>query len=190
MMSNLPGIWCKRCLRKRTTSSPLKARSCSNYVELAFEGDGAHRREVISAEMLLEDGRLSHRSVSANHRRKQVEARLIGKHYGSALLQRPLFLSEKATSFLSSVLWPPRPSDSPGAAASADSLSQRFEQTTHMSGVVTDPKLFADHYSHPLARPYLSPKTMGLGSLCQELGQSSALILAEAGCRSRSGLAL
>src|SRR5829696_5587271 len=43
--------------------------------------------------MLLEDGRLSHRSVSANHCRKQVEARLIGKHYGSAFLQRP-FLRE------------------------------------------------------------------------------------------------
>jgi hypothetical protein len=39
---------------------------------------------VISAEVLLEDGCLSHRGVSANHRRKQVEARLIAEDYGSA----------------------------------------------------------------------------------------------------------
>src|SRR5829696_4064647 len=40
--------------------------------------------------MLLEDGRLSHPSVSANHRRKQVEARLIAEDYGCAFLERPL----------------------------------------------------------------------------------------------------
>src|SRR5215207_9268768 len=64
-----------------------------DHVELAFEGYATHRREVISAEMLLEDRRLSHRSIGANHHRQQIEARLIAEHYGPALLQRPL-LSE------------------------------------------------------------------------------------------------
>src|SRR5215203_5772911 len=52
--------------------------------------------------MLMEDGCLSHRSVSANHPRKQVEAWLIGKHYGSAFLQRPL--SERAPRVNASVV--------------------------------------------------------------------------------------
>src|SRR5215213_5668797 len=61
-------------------------------------------------------------------------------------------------------------------------VSQGFEQTTHVSRMVAHPELFADHRSHPLARPYLSPKTMRLGSPGQELGQCSARLLAEAGC--------
>src|SRR5919107_2068366 len=64
-----------------------------HHVEFAIEGDGAHGGEVISREVLLEDGRLSHRSVGANHHRQQVEARLIGEHYGPAFLLRP-FLRE------------------------------------------------------------------------------------------------
>src|SRR5829696_5184493 len=68
----------------------LKRPLLKGHVELAFEGDRAHRRKVIAGEVLLEDGRLSYRSVSANHHRQQIEARLVAEHYGSALLQRPL----------------------------------------------------------------------------------------------------
>src|ERR687897_1217194 len=64
-----------------------------HHVELAFERDAAHRRKVISREILLENGRLPHRGVSANHHGQQVEARLIGKRYGPAFLQCP-FLRE------------------------------------------------------------------------------------------------
>src|SRR5215217_3630572 len=53
-----------------------------------------------------------------------------------------------------------------------------------MSRVVADPELSSDHRSYPLTGPYLSPKTMRLGSLGQELGQFSALVLAETRCRS------
>ena len=42
-----------------------------------------------------------------------------------------------------------------------------LEQTTHMRGVVAEPKLPSDHYGYPLAGPYLSPKTVCLGSLGQ-----------------------
>src|SRR5215210_6035942 len=71
----------------------LEGSLLKGHVELALERDGAHRREVISCELLLENGRLSHRGVSANHHRQQVEARLIRKHYRPALLQRS-FLRE------------------------------------------------------------------------------------------------
>src|SRR5215208_3015133 len=64
-----------------------------DHVELTFEGYPAHRRKVISREIFFEDGRLSHRGVSAHYHRQQVEARLIGKHYGPAFLQRS-FLRE------------------------------------------------------------------------------------------------
>jgi hypothetical protein len=57
-----------------------------------------------------------------------------------------------------------------------------------MSRMVADPELFADRYSHPLARPYIPSKTMRLGSLCQKPGQSSSLVLAEARYRSGRGL--
>src|SRR5215204_5934832 len=62
-----------------------------DHVELTFEGYPAHRRKVISREIFFEDGRLSHRGVSAHYHSQQVEARLIGKHYGPAFLQRPFF---------------------------------------------------------------------------------------------------
>src|SRR5215210_8395036 len=52
----------------------LEGSLLKGHVELALERDGAHRREVISCELLLENGRLSHRGVSANHHRQQVEA--------------------------------------------------------------------------------------------------------------------
>src|SRR5215208_7047503 len=63
------------------------------HVELAIERDATHRRKVISREVLLEDGCLSHRSIGANHHRQQIEARLVAEEYGPALLQRP-FLRE------------------------------------------------------------------------------------------------
>src|SRR5918994_4691157 len=77
----------------------LKRPLLKGHVELAFEGDGAHRRKVISGEVLLEDGRLSHRSVSANHHRQQVEARLIGEYYGPAFLLRPFLREGHLSSF-------------------------------------------------------------------------------------------
>jgi hypothetical protein len=63
-------------------------------------------------------------------------------------------------------------------------VSQGFEQTTHMSRMIADSKLPSDHYGHSLARPRFSPKAVSLGSLCQKLGYSGALIFAQAGCRS------
>jgi hypothetical protein len=68
-------------------------------------------------------------------------------------------------------------------------LPQSLEQTTHMSRVVADPKLFADHYGYPLTRPYLSSKAVSLGSPFQKLGYLGALLLAQAGPCSRSGSA-
>jgi hypothetical protein len=61
---------------------------------------------------------------------------------------------------------------------------QGFEQTTHMSRMIADSKLFADHYSPPLTRPRFSPKAVSLGSLCQKLRYPGTLIFAQAGCRS------
>src|SRR5215207_9005719 len=70
-----------------------------DHVELAFERDAAHRRKVISCEVLLENGRLPHRGVSANHHRQQVEARLIAEHDGPAFLQRPFLMEGHLFSF-------------------------------------------------------------------------------------------
>jgi hypothetical protein len=42
--------------------------------------------------------------------------------------------------------------------------------------MVADSELFSDHYSHPLTGPYISPKTMRLGSLSQKLRQPRSLI--------------
>src|ERR671912_1515202 len=69
------------------------------HVELAFESDGAHRRKVISGEILLQNGRLSYRGVGANHHGQQVEARLISEHYSPALLQGPFFREGHRSSF-------------------------------------------------------------------------------------------
>src|SRR5215210_7283763 len=43
-------------------------------------------------------------------------------------------------------------------------VPERFEQTAHMSRMVADPELFANHYSYPLAGPYLSSKAVSFGS--------------------------
>ena len=69
-------------------------------------------------------------------------------------------------------------------------LSQDFEQTTHMRRMVAHPKLSSDHFGYPRARPYLSPKTVRLGSPLQKLGHLGALLLAQARWRSGSRLAL
>src|SRR5918993_414163 len=69
-------------------------------------------------------------------------------------------------------------------------LPQGLQQTTHMSRVVADPKLFADHYSHPLTGPYFSPKAVSLSSLRKKLGHLGALLLAQAGPCSRGRSAL
>jgi hypothetical protein len=69
-------------------------------------------------------------------------------------------------------------------------LPQSLEQTAHMSRVVADPELSSDHYGHPLARPYLSPKAVSLGSPLQQFGHFGALLLAQAGPRSGGGSAL
>jgi len=103
------------------------------HVELAIEGDGAHRRKVISGEVLLEDGRLSHRSIGANHHGQQIEARLVAEDYGPALRESVLF-SEKATSFVSSVLWPPHPAAQKGAGVSADFASEPSANDSHEPG--------------------------------------------------------
>jgi hypothetical protein len=77
----------------------LEGTLLKGHVEFAIEGDGAHGGEVISGEVLLEDGRLSHRSVGANHHRQQVEASLIGEHYGPAFLLRPFLREGHLSSF-------------------------------------------------------------------------------------------
>jgi hypothetical protein len=69
-------------------------------------------------------------------------------------------------------------------------LPKSLEQTTYMSRVVADPKLFADHYSHPLTGPHISPKAVSLSSLLQKLGHLGALLLAQARPCSRGGSAL
>src|SRR5215203_6958394 len=102
--------------------------------------------------------------------------------YMSSFERRPLLLFPVFYGLLVPLLSP--------ALWLLQTLSQHFEQTTHMRRMVDNPELFADHYSYPLTCPYLSPKTMRLGSLCQELGQFSALLLAETRCRSRGGLTL
>ena len=53
-----------------------------------------------------------------------------------------------------------------------------------MRWVVAHPELLSDHLRYPLARPYTPPETVRLGSLCQKLGQFSAFLLAQTGCRS------
>jgi hypothetical protein len=67
------------------------------HVELAFEGDGAHRRKVISAEILPQNGRLPYRGVSANHHRQQVEAELIDKENRPAFFQCPYLKRPRAS---------------------------------------------------------------------------------------------
>lgn len=65
--------------------------------------------KVITAEMLMEDGCLSHRSVGANHHGQKIEARLIAENDGSAFLQCPFFRAGHFFSFqlsiASSSLW-------------------------------------------------------------------------------------
>src|SRR5829696_4704007 len=95
--------------------------------------------------------------------------------------------SEKATSYLSSVLWPPHPAGLPGAVASLQALPKSLEQTTHVSRMVADSKLPSDHLCHPLARPHVCSKAVGLGSPFQKLGHLGALLLAQARSCSRSG---
>jgi hypothetical protein len=48
-------------------------------------------------------------------------------------------------------------------------LPQGFEQTTHVSRMVADPKLPSDHYSHSLTRPRFSPKAVSFSSPFQKL---------------------
>jgi hypothetical protein len=60
--------------------------------------------KVISREVLLEDGRLSHRGIGANHHGQQVEARLVAEDYGRALLQRPFFREGHFSSFQRSMV--------------------------------------------------------------------------------------
>jgi hypothetical protein len=60
-------------------------------------------------------------------------------------------------------------------------LPKCLEQTTHMSRVVAYPELSADHYSHPLTCPYLSPKAViSLSCPLQKLWHPGALVLAQA----------
>src|SRR5215210_2822293 len=79
------------------------------HVELALKSYATHRREVSAGEMLMENGCLSHRSVGANHHGQKIEARLIGKHDGSAFLQCLFFREGHFSSFqcsiASSSLW-------------------------------------------------------------------------------------
>src|SRR5215203_814333 len=75
-----------------------------DHVELALKGDGAHCREVIAREPLMEHKRLSYRSIGADRHRQQVEVRLIGKHYRPALREGPL--SALASVVLSIARWP------------------------------------------------------------------------------------
>src|SRR3954463_9359393 len=70
------------------------------------------RRQVIARKMLMQHGRLAHRSVGANQHRQQIKARLVREHDGPALLQSPLFsfghLSAFHRSMASSSRWSAR----------------------------------------------------------------------------------
>src|SRR3954464_3072180 len=72
----------------------IKSPLLLEHQQLSLKGDTAHGREVITRELLVEDGCLAHRSVGAHEAGKQVEAALIHEHYRPNLPQGPL--SEKA----------------------------------------------------------------------------------------------
>src|SRR4051794_23980404 len=66
-----------------------------------------------------------------------------------------------------------------------------FEQTTHVSRMVADSKLFSDHLSYPLTCPHLSSKTMRWCSLSQKSRQFGAIFLAQTGwCSGRRRVCL
>jgi|SRR5215203_6003360 hypothetical protein len=126
----------------------------------------------------MEDGCLSHRSVGANHHGQQIEARLIAEHSGSPFLHSALF-SEKAISFVSSVLWPPRLSVVGSTFGLLQTQPQLLEQAANVSRMIADPKLPSDHYSHSLTRPYICSKPVRLSSLSQKLRQPRSLIFTQ-----------
>jgi hypothetical protein len=117
----------------------------------------------------------------------KIEAGLIHKHYGPALLQCPF--SGMVSVPLSSAVSTARHSGLP-AIRFLQALSEGFEQAAYMRRVVSDPKFPLDHLSHPLARPYISSKTARWRSLGQKLGHFGALLLTQARWRSGSRLAL
>jgi len=42
--------------------------------------------------------------------------------------------------------------------------------------MVRNRELFSNHFSHTSARPELAAKTIGLGSMCEEIGNQSPLL--------------
>src|SRR5215204_6097538 len=90
----------------------------------------------------------------------------------------PLF-SEKAISFVSSVLWPPRLSVVGSTFGLLQTQPQLLEQAANVSRMIADPKLPSDHYSHSLSRPYISSKPVRLSSLSQKLIQRRSLIFTQ-----------
>src|SRR5215204_3604647 len=90
----------------------------------------------------------------------------------------PLF-SEKAISFVSSVLWPPRLSVVGSTFGLLQTQPQLLEQAANVSRIVADPKLPSDHYSHSLTGPYISSKPVRLSSLSQKLRQPRSLIFTQ-----------
>jgi len=69
-------------------------------------------------------------------------------------------------------------------------LAQSFEQTAHVSRMVTDPELLADNLGNPPARPQLPPEAVRWCASGQKLGQLGALLFAQARRRSGSVAAL
>src|SRR5215213_6821484 len=93
-----------------------------DHQQLALQGDAAHHREVIARELFAQDGCLADRSVGTHHRRQQVEARLVHKQDGPALLYGHLLREGQRSSFQRSIASSSR-SDSLDARASANSTS-------------------------------------------------------------------
>ena len=84
--NSLPGIWRRRCSRKRTTSSPLNALSCSIISSLSSSVVPLIAQKVIAALLLVEDGALAYRGVGTHHRREHVETALAGEDDRSTFL--------------------------------------------------------------------------------------------------------
>src|SRR5215212_7591329 len=91
--------------------------------------------------------------------------------------------SEKASAPLSSVRSLLRPALIRSTLGLLQTQPQLLEQTAYVRGVVDDAELFADDLGYPLARPYVSSKTVRWCSLGQKLGQSGTFFLTQAGRR-------
>src|ERR1043166_3911520 len=176
----------QQVLQKLDAVHPVERLLARQGVNFPFRGHSTHDRQMVMRLLLVNDRRLSCRSVGSDHSGQQVKSRFVLEN------QHTTLTSGAPEKFRPDLVSPALDGLFVTLDRSADGhLGRPAEfpkQTGNVPLVVADAKFLLDNFGNAGASPNLAPEAIGLGSMPKELRNQSLLRSSQLSRAARRGV--